>query len=225
MNTEEFVRRRPVYLLLDSSASMFGAPIQAVQQGVHMIHNELLNNPHAIETVYLSVITFASSAQQIVQLASVEDFKPPVLKAEGNTALGAALTLLDQALDRELRQNSDGRKGDYRPIVFLLTDGAPTDAWKDASAKLKARATMKIGTLVAIGCGPNVNMATLKEVANEVIRLTDSSPDALHQFFKWVSASIQKTSQKMGNKPEDNNLDAMPLPPVMKWDKNEPSST
>lgn len=224
MNTEEFVRRRPVYLLLDTSASMFGAPIQAVQQGVHMIHNELLNNPHAIETVYLSVITFASSAQQIVQLASVEDFKPPVLKAEGNTALGAALTLLDQALDRELRQNSDGRKGDYRPIVFLLTDGAPTDAWKDPNAKLKARTTMKLGTLVAIGCGPNVNMATLKEIANEVIRMTDTSPDALHQFFKWVSASIQKTSQKMGNKPEDNNLDAMPLPPVLKWDKNEPTT-
>lgn len=221
MNTEEFVRRRPVYLLLDTSSSMFGAPIQAVQQGVHMIHNELMNNPHAIETVFLSVITFASAAQQIVQLASVEEFKPPTLKAEGNTALGAALTLLDQSIGRELQANTEGRKGDYRPLVFLLTDGAPTDSWKEPAAKIKSREGLKLGALVAIGCGPNVNVNTLKELTSDVIRMTDTSPDALHQFFKWVSASIQKTSQKMGNKPEDNNLDAMPLPPVMKWDKNE----
>ena len=228
MNTEEFVRRRPVYLLLDISGSMYGAPVLAVQQGVQMIHNELMNNPHAIETVYLSVITFAGSAQQITQMSSVEDFKPPTLKADGNTALGAALTLLDQAIDRELHGNSEGRKGDYRPLVFLLTDGAPTDAWKDQVAKLKARNGLKLGSFVAIGCGPNVNMITLKEltdgVPGGVIRMTDTSPDALHQFFKWVSASIQKTSQKLGNKPEDNNLDAMPLPPVMKWDKADTAS-
>jgi uncharacterized protein YegL len=203
---------------------MHGAPIQAVQQGVQMIHNELLNNPHAIETVFLSVITFASTAQQVVQLASVEDFKPPVLKAEGNTAMGAALTLLDQSLDRELRPNLDGRKGDYRPIVFLLTDGAPTDSWKESVSKLKNRAGIKLGALVGIGCGPQANMGTLKEITTDVIRMTDASPDALHQFFKWVSASIQKTSQKMGAKPEDNNLDAMPLPPVMKWDKTDPGA-
>ncbi|MBO9308892.1 MAG: VWA domain-containing protein, partial [Chloroflexi bacterium] len=100
MNTEDFVRRRPVYLLLDTSGSMRGAPIQAVQQGVTMIHQELMNNPHAIETVYLSVITFADSAQQVVQLVSVEDFTPPTLRAEGQTALGAAITLLGQAFER-----------------------------------------------------------------------------------------------------------------------------
>ncbi len=215
------MRRRPVYLLLDTSASMFGAPITAVQQGVHMIHNELLNNPHAIETVYLSVIAFSSTAQQIVQLSSVEDFKPPILKAEGNTALGAAITLLDQAIDRELRANTDGRKGDYRPLVFVLTDGAPTDEWRPAVAKIKARTLNKIGSLVALGCGPNVKMETLREITDDVIKMADASPDALKQFFKWVSSSIQKTSQKIDTKADDGTLDAMPLPPIMKWDKDE----
>ena len=221
MNAEEFVRRRPVYLLLDTSTSMFGAPIQAVQQGVHMIHNELMGNPHAIETVFLSVITFDSTAKQIVQLVSVEAFTPPTLKAEGNTALGAAITLLNEALDRELRPNTEGRKGDYRPLIFLLTDGAPTDAWKEPVAKLKARETNKIGSLVAVGCGPNVNTATLKEITNDVIRMADASPDSLRQFFKWVSSSIQKTSQKVDTKVEEGSLDAMPLPPVMKWEKDD----
>jgi uncharacterized protein YegL len=224
LNTEEFVRRRPVYLLLDTSSSMFGAPIQAVQQGVHLIHRELLNNPHAIETVYLSVITFDSTARQIVQLTSVEAFTPPTLKAEGNTALGAAITLLNEALDRELRPNVEGRKGDYRPLVFLLTDGAPTDAWKEPVAKLKARTTHKVGSLVALGCGPNANVTLLKEITNDVIKMSDVSPDSLQQFFKWVSSSIQKTSQRIDSKTDEGSLDALPLPPVMKWDKDNTSS-
>ena len=224
MNTEEFMRRLPVYLLLDTSASMFGSAIQAVQQGVHMIHNELLNNPHAIETVVLSVITFASSAQQITPLSTVEDFKPPTLKAEGNTALGSALTLLDQAIEREVKTNAEGRKGDYRPIVFLLTDGAPTDEWKPAVAKLKARPGIKVNSIVAIGCGPSVNMSTLNEISTNVIRMTETSPDSIKQFFKWVSASIQRTSQKMVAKADDTNLDAVPLPSVLKWDKTDSSS-
>lgn len=219
MNAEEFVRRRPVYLLLDTSSSMFGAPIQSVQQGVHMIHNELLNNPHAIETVYLSVITFASTAQQIVQLSSVEAFKPPALKAEGQTALGAAITLLEQAFDRELIANTEGRKGDYRPLVFLLTDGAPTDDWRPAINKLKARKTMRYGAFVALGCGPNVNKTILNEITGDVLIMSDTSPDSIKQFFKWVSASIQKTSQKVDTKAEESGLEIVPLPTVVKWDR------
>jgi len=226
LNTEEFIRRRPVYLLLDTSSSMFGAPITAVQQGVQLIHRELTNNPHAIETVYLSVITFDSTARQIVQLVSVEAFSPPVLKAEGNTAMGAALTLLNEAFDRELKPNTEGRKGDYRPLVFLLTDGAPTDDWKGPLAKLKARTGIKIGALVALGCGPQVNMTTLKDITSDVLRMSDMSPDAMQQFFKWVSSSIQKTSQRIESKPGDEgSLEVMPLPSVVKWDKPDTPPT
>jgi uncharacterized protein YegL len=224
LNSEEFIRRRPVYLLLDTSSSMFGAPIQSVQQGVHLIHRELLNNPHAIETVYLSVIAFDSTAKQIVQLTSVESFTPPTLKAEGNTSLGAAITLLNESLDRELHANTEGRKGDYRPLIFLLTDGAPTDVWRDPVSKLKTRTLNKIGSLVALACGPNANVELLKEITTDVIRMADANPDALHQFFKWVSSSIQRTSQKIDSKADDGNLDALPLPPVMKWDRDNSGS-
>jgi uncharacterized protein YegL len=150
----------------------------------------------------------------------VEAFTPPTLKAEGNTALGAAITLLNEALDRELRPNVEGRKGDYRPLVFLLTDGAPTDAWKEPVAKLKARTTHKVGSLVALGCGPNANVTLLKEITSDVIKMSDVSPDSLQQFFKWVSSSIQKTSQRIDSKTDEGSLDALPLPPVMKWDKD-----
>lgn len=220
MNTDTYIRRRPVYLLLDTSGSMLGSPIQAVEQGVRLIYNELMNNPHAIETVYLSVITFANAAQQVVKLCSVEEFKPPTLTATGNTALGAAITLLDQVLDRELIANSEGRKGDYRPLIFLLTDGAPTDEWRETVNRLKARKQSKLGAFVALGCGPNVNSAILREITPEVLIMNDVSSDSIRQFFKWVSSSIQKTSQRLEAKADEAGLEAMPLPPVMKWDRD-----
>jgi uncharacterized protein YegL len=133
---------------------------------------------------------------------------------------------LDDAFNRELKANVEGRKGDYRPLIFLLTDGAPTDEWKTPLAKLKSRSGVKVGSLVALGCGPQANMVTLKEITDDVLRMADMSPDSMQQFFKWVSSSIQKTSQRIESKPGDEgNLEVMPLPSVVKWDKPDSSPT
>lgn len=58
-------RRLPVYLLLDCSGSMFGEPIEAVRQGLKALLSELRGDPMALETAYLSVITFESIANQV----------------------------------------------------------------------------------------------------------------------------------------------------------------
>jgi uncharacterized protein YegL len=223
MSDLDFIRRRPIYLLIDTSNSMQGAPIQAAQQGVQLIHNELNNNPHAIETVYLSIITFSDTARQIVTLSSVENFTPPVFKAGGSTAMGAALTLLDQAIEREVRKATAASKADYRPLVFLLTDGAPTDEWRSPSQKLKARTDRKIGSLVALACGPSANVTVLREITNDVLLMSDTSPDAIRQFFRWVSSSIQKTSQRLDTQTDAGALEIVALPDVVKWTGKETS--
>jgi len=103
-------RRMPVYLLLDVSGSMAGAPIMAVEQGVQSLHNELMGQPQAVELVNLGVITFASSANQIVPLTPITSFMPPPLSAGGGTALGAALRELGRALDKEIIPTSAAKK-------------------------------------------------------------------------------------------------------------------
>ena len=64
----EYVRRLPIYLLIDTSGSMMGEPIEAVKQGIRTLITELKGDPQAVETAYLSVITFDSHARQLVPL-------------------------------------------------------------------------------------------------------------------------------------------------------------
>ena len=205
-------RRMPVYLLLDVSGSMTGAPIAAVEQGVQLLHNELLAQPQAVEMVHLSVITFASSANQVVPLTAITSFAPPSLSAGGGTSLGAAFRTLGQALDREIQPTTTSRKGDFKPLVFLLTDGEPTDNWEPEVNALKARREKKAGTIIALGCGDAVNQVVLKQITDAVLLMTDVTPDNLRAFFKWVSASVTTVSKSAAS-PASGESPAAALPP------------
>lgn len=209
------VRRMPVYLLLDVSGSMSGAPIMAVEQGVQLLHNELMGQPQAVEMVHLSVITFASSANQVVPLTPISSFAPPALSAGGGTSMGGALRELARALDREVIPNSPAKKGDYKPLVFLLTDGEPTDSWEPELNALNSRKEKKAGSIIALGCGDSVNTGVLRQITPNVLLMTDVTPDNLRAFFKWVSASVT-TASKSAASPASGGGDtgaALPPPP------------
>lgn len=205
-------RRLPVYLLLDTSGSMAGAPIVAVNNGVGLLYRELMNNPNALETVWISVITFAQEAKRY-PLSELTKFTPPTLSAGGPTALGAALRELGRGLDGDLIPNSPDRKGDYKPLAFLLTDGAPTDEWKSAALALKNRPTTRLSTFIALGCGDEVKVDVLKEVADTVMLMRDVQAESLQEFFRWVSASVKQASIAAPRIGTGESLTQMPPPP------------
>jgi uncharacterized protein YegL len=205
------VRRLPVYILADCSGSMAGDPIESVKQGIRSLHSNLMGDPSAVESAYLSVITFGSSAQQATPLTEVASFNPPDLHAGGTTALGAALELLISCINTEVRKTTVDQKGDWKPLVFLLTDGAPTDSWQQHADELKRK---KPGNIIAVACGDGGDVSVLKSITETVLLLKDMSPEAFGQFFKWVSASITQTSTKCGASPEAAASGvALPPPP------------
>jgi uncharacterized protein YegL len=184
-------RRLPVYLLLDCSGSMMGEPIEAVRQGVKALLADLKSDPTALETAYLSVITFDSSARQLKPLTELLAFQEPTLSATGSTAMGAALTLLDQRVDAEVVKGTDTQKGDFKPLVFLMTDGQPTDSWQGPADRIK---TKRLGNIIACAAGAGADTNMLKALTELVVKLDNLQPDTLKAFFKWVSSSIKLTS-------------------------------
>ena len=163
----------------------------AVTEGVRLLHSQLIEIPTAVETVWISLITFGTQAEVINPLTPLLEFLPPNdLKAGGTTSLGAALHLLDQALENDVKTGSDTEKGDWRPLVYLLTDGEPTDDWEVAVEHLKNRTEKKVGTIIALACGDDIDEETLKQITEHVVRMENVNVDYLRSFFKWVSQSV-----------------------------------
>ena len=205
------MRRLPVYLLLDTSGSMTGEPIEAVKNGVQMMVHSLRQNPQAIETAFVSIITFDFEAKQLIPLTDLASFQTVDLKAAGTTALGAALSLLADKLENEVTKTTLEQKGDWKPIVFIMTDGVPTDDWQAGFQKLKA---VKKGLIVGCAAGNNADDKVLKEIADQVVRLSNTDADSIGKFFQWVSASIATTYTKLEETGIDlTKKDQLPPPP------------
>ncbi len=205
------MRKLPVYLLLDTSGSMHGEPIEAVRNGMQTLVAALRQDPHALESAYLSVITFAETAAQVVPLTELAQFQIPTLNASGTTSMGAALTLLAERVQQEVAKTTIDQKGDWKPIVFMMTDGAATD---DLTAGIAAIKAAKIGALIACAAGPAADTTELQRITDSVVKLDTTDSNTIRAFFKWVSASIATTSQKVDlNKKEAAGLLDLPPPP------------
>ena len=172
---------------------------------------DLQGDPLALETAHLSVITFSNHAQQICPLTELLAFEDPVLEARGQTVLGEALTLLEDCLENEVRRSSATQKGDWRPLIFLMTDGKPTDAWEEAANRIKRR---KVGDIVACAAGSSADPNDLKQITDNVVVLHDLDPDGLKKFVNWVSESIKTTGQSMAQGGPNAPL-VLPPPPAV----------
>jgi len=205
------MRRLPVYLLLDTSGSMTGEPIEAVKNGVQMMISSLRQNPQAIETAFLSVITFDSTAQQIIPLTDLASFQMVDLKAAGVTALGDALKLTAQKIETEVAKTTTEQKGDWKPLVFIMTDGIPTDNWESGLTEFKK---VKTAFTVACAAGGGADTNVLKQITDTVVSLENADSSSIGKFFQWVTASIGVTSTKIEDSGKEiTNFKELPPPP------------
>ena len=195
------MRRLPVYLLLDCSGSMYGEPIEAVKNGVQVLVSTLRQDPYALETAYLSIITFDSSAKQVTPLTELSSFQQPTIEANGCTALGEALSLLANRVDQEVTKTTAEQKGDWKPLVFIMTDGVPTD-------------DLNKGLAEACAAGQGADTNVLKQITESVVQLDTADSSTIKSFFKWVSASVSAGSMKVEDTGSDvGTMSELPPPP------------
>lgn len=206
------MRRLPVYLLLDTSGSMSGEPIEAVKNGVQVMISSLRQNPQAIETAFISVITFDSVAQQVIPLTDLASFQMVDIRATGTTSLGEALKLVANKMDTEVAKTTTEQKGDWKPLVFIMTDGIPTDDWQSGLNEFKKR---KTAFTVACAAGSGADTGILKQITENVVSLDTADSQSIGKFFLWVTASIGVTSTRVEDSGKEvTGLNELPPPPA-----------
>ena len=197
------MRRLPVFFVLDVSESMVGENVKKLDEGLNSIIRTLRQDPHALETVYVSVIAFAGKARTIVPLIEVASFYPPKLPIGGGTSLGGALFHLMAELDKTVVKTTQEQKGDWKPIIYLITDGKPTDSVTSAISKWKSEYTNK-ATLVAIALGKFADIGVLKQLTEYAMILENTRDEDFKKFITWVTDSVKSQSKSVSDAPTDN---------------------
>ncbi|ENX57083.1 MULTISPECIES: vWA domain-containing protein [Acinetobacter] len=193
------MRRLPVYILLDTSGSMRGEPIHSVNVGLQSMLSALRQDPYALESVHLSIITFDLEAKVYLPLTPLDQVQLADIDvpSAGATFMGAALELLAEQVTQQLQKSTDEVKGDWRPLLFVMTDGSPSDvyAYQQAIPVIKQ---LNFASIVACAAGPKAKQEHLLQLTDKVAVLDTMDAASFAGFFKWVSASVVVGSSSAG---------------------------
>jgi uncharacterized protein YegL len=184
--------RCPCILLLDTSGSMQGAPIDALNEGLRIFKSGLMKDPLASKRVEVAVVTFDSEVKIVQDFVTADQFEPPSLTAQGSTYMGSAIhKALDMIQARKAEYRAHGIDY-YRPWVFMITDGEPQgepeEVVTQAGQRLKGDEANKRVAFFAVG----VESANITRLSNIVIR-TPVKLVGLNfvEMFVWLSKSME----------------------------------
>lgn len=188
--------RCPCVLLLDTSGSMQGPAIEALNKGLQAFKGDLAKDPLASRRVEIAVVTFDNEIKTVQDFVTVDNFQSPTLSAQGQTFMGGGI---QQALDliqaRKAQYRANGIAY-YRPWVFMITDGEPQgepdNIVQTATQRLKREEAEKRVAFFAVGV-ENANMERLKEmVVRAPVKLVGLN---FVEMFVWLSRSMEKVAQ------------------------------
>ncbi len=204
------MRRLPVYFLLDTSGSMYGEPIQALNNALSGMFSALRSDAQALDSLWVSLITFDRTVNEICPLTELALFQLPEIYCpqSGPTHTGMALELLYDKVKSELILGNENQKGDWKPLLFIFTDGKPNDIqkYREMIPKIKS---INFGAIICCAAGHMADDSILKELTDDVVHLDSADSHTLKQFFKWVSDTIEQGNKSQGT----GEKVALPPPP------------
>lgn len=166
--------------------------IDKVNEGLRAYQADLASDSLAMQRVEVSVITFGASVQTVNDFVTANLFTPPTLTASGETPMGAAILKAIDAVEERKRLYKQNGLHYYRPWIFFITDGEPTDSWKEAAEKVREGERNKKFAFFTVGV-EGANFDILKQIssAREPLHLKGYS---FREMFQWLSQSQRSVS-------------------------------
>lgn len=188
-------RALPVYLIIDSSGSMNGEGIQAVNNGIKRLIRELRKDPQALELAKLCIIEFSTTAEVHTPLTDLPNVTEPTFTANGLTSLGESLDLLGKCIKEDVTVGNARQevKGDFKPLVFLMTDGEPSDDWKTALNRFDLHSV----NFIVCCAVPGAKKDVLEEISGDpkyVFELDSATEEEISTFFEFATKTIVQAS-------------------------------
>lgn len=187
------MRKLPVFFLIDVSESMVGEPLEWVKKGMEYLIRSLKSNPYALDTVWIEIIGFAGKAKTIEAYEELPMFYPPDFPVGGGSAIGQGLEQLMSRMDKHVKRSTPTTKGDWKPLVFIFSDGQPTDNYEKNLERWENNYKSKSQTLIAT-LGDCVETGLLDRIAHEAVKLEECNENSFESYFKWMTDSIVKSS-------------------------------
>lgn len=213
----------PTVLLLDLSKSMQGEPLAAMRQGFETFLEETARDPLSARRVDLAVVTFGGTVAVAHSFAPVTAYSAVAFEARGRTPMGEAIALGMRMLEERKAQYRSAGTDYYRPWLFLITDGEPTDmvpgdaVWNRVTGTLQQGIRERRFAFFAVGAG-DANMETLKAICGPTSPPLRLRGMAFRELFFWLSCSQRQVSASQTGAAVDAGppLPA-PLPPPDGW--------
>jgi len=203
--------RLPICLVLDISGSMSGDPINELNRGVQEFFDAVLSDEVAKYSAEVAIVTFESSAAVELDFESIEKQRSKVrtLTTGGLTAMGSAVNMSLDLLERRKKEYQDAGVDYYQPWLVLMTDGAPTDEISNSANRCADLVNKRKLTVFPVGIGASADLTCLARFSP---RTTPAKLNGVNfsAFFAWLSQSVSHVSQSTpGN--------FVALPPTNGW--------
>ena len=216
MNLDELVEfaenpepRCPVLLLVDTSGSMSGERIRQLNQGISIFKEEVIKDDIAKMRAEIAIVSFGGSVNLRQDFVTVDDFEPVQLVTEGDTPMGQGIEYALNLVEKRKEIYRVNSIQYYRPWIFLITDGGPTDEWKSAAQKVRQYESSKKITFFAVGV-EEANMDILRQISPPERPPVKLQGLSFNSMFMWLSTSMNRVSSgKIG--------DQQALEPISGW--------